>query len=194
MSVIAEVFEFVIGGMLLLAAIVFLILGLTPGETVTDDVLRYLQDSDQTLVIASIGIGLSYATGILGEGGSHAIFEWKLNRVTWSHAPFRQAATERIARRNRVAVAQGRDPEPELPSGYTAGRLHLLKEERERQRTYVMSRHPLIHREVESQLKRLRVERMAAVSGVIFVLAFVLVASGRLRPLRRRCRSIWCGW
>lgn len=171
-NVLAEVFEFVVGGMLVLAATVFVILGVTPGQTWSDDVLEYLRGTDQALLAGIVGIVLSYAVGILGEGGSHALFEWRLDRATWAHEAFR---TERgldelpPAEPWHVALRH-----PRWPSRVDRAELKVLKKERERQRTYVMSRHPLIHRQVESQLKRLRVERMAALASLLFVVGFGL--------------------
>lgn len=156
---VAEAFEFIVGGMLLLGSVVFVILWFPHEATVTDDVIDYLGRTDQGLLVGGIAIGLAYVAGVIGEGGAHKVFEWKLSRVTWAHHPFREALLL-----DAVTPKSTFDPVEAA----------VVCDERERQRTYVLSQHPRINNEVESQLKRLRIERLAALATALLLLGFLL--------------------
>ena len=81
-----------------------------------------------------------YALGIVAEGVSRLLFEWRLGQLSVTHFP---------------------------------GEAHPV-EEREKQRLAVIDRSDKLADAINAQLKRLRIERMLALSSAIATVAFVI--------------------
>ncbi len=171
--------EFVVGGTIFLAALVFAAasFGYAPAESLVSGG-GLAQITGGPLVV--LMVVSAYAAGVLVESFCRFIFEWDLERVTVRHKPFAAAAKTPITKtspglRERVLGKAG--PEGHFSRDFCGEAVR----ERERQRSHVMIRNVEFFQDVESQLKRLRLERIAAFSGVLLVLGFA--ARGEAGPL-----------
>ena len=152
-SFVAEIVEFVVSGVLFAGSLALLLLAL-PGVPTVDHVPSWF-DPGSTLAGLAL-VALAYAVGVVAEGLGRAAFERLLDRVT--HEQF-------------TTIDPDDFPDKDFP---TPG------DERERQRSAVKIAHPMLHGEVESQLKRLRIERVMALSLGIAALGLLVRAEWAL--------------
>ena len=142
---IAEVIEFVVAGILVLFSLLLLTY-----VVVDPDLAGRGPDVALGALGPVLGLAVVYALGIMAEGVSRVAFEWHLDKET------------------RVAI--DRDPETgklDRKPVATADYRGL----REAWRMRVMGRSVPLAVQIESQLKRLRIERASALAGVIAVVA-----------------------
>lgn len=163
--------EFVVGGALFLGSSFFLLvcIGWKPAILVSQ--------FDPALA-SSIGFGAAmvvaaYAAGVIVESWCRFMFEWDLKRITvrhqafikdrnWAEHPEPSSALERVLGRR------------DSHNYFSAADCAAAEAERERQRARVMTLHAGFYADVESQLKRLRLERVAALSAFLVFAGFVI--------------------
>jgi hypothetical protein len=166
---ISGVLEFLVSGMLFTCSVLFLILGISGFPQLTFEELKLLAGS-QLLVL--VGLAWAYAMGVVAESLARAVFEVLLERVTVRRAEFASAGAAEGPDGSRR-----RSPRAWLSSlvvgpSYTPAQRSAAAQARERQRARVMTWHVALHAEVQGQLKRLRLERVFALS--LFITAVSL--------------------
>jgi len=124
--------------------------------------------SANSTLVTIVFVAAAYAMGVVAESLARGPFEILLDRITVRTDAFfhgtgatvngeGSADGKRSAWRNRIAeFGLGRE--------YTIRQRNLARAERERQRAKVMTWHVSLHAEVQGQLKRLRLERVFALS------------------------------
>ncbi|MBL0746361.1 hypothetical protein [Nocardioides baculatus] len=163
---IAEVIEFVVAGVLVLFSL--LLLGyvvVRPDLAELPDELPFLSSLGALLPV--VGVAFIYALGILAEGMSRIMFEHGLGELTFAKLRAREFG---------VAV-----PGAAVKAAHDSEVAHY-ENQREEFRMYVLAHSPALSAQVEGQLKRLRIERAAALSGGISSLALLIdvaVISGK---------------
>lgn len=166
-SFIASGIEFIVGGLMLLSSSAFLLLAMGW------EVPAFLADvhwntQDASWVILGFALAAAYAAGVIGEGLSRLLLEWDLERVTVRTEDFLPERTHRPAGtslRDRWTAVR-------LGDGYTATDLSAAKAVREVQRSAVAV-HPGLLADIDSQLKRLRIERIAFLCSLLVALGFL---------------------
>jgi hypothetical protein len=178
-SFVAGAVEYIVGGLMLLGSLVFLASAFDWNLAVTEDDLDSLQASSASLAVSLLLVALAYAMGVIGESLSRALMEWDLVRVTLANKSFApKAPTAEPAATGRALTSP---PEVEtLRATQSKTAIVKISEserkkfelERDRQRMVVMTKHAHLYADIESQLKRLRLERVAFVSVGLLVLGF----------------------
>ncbi len=170
---VASAIEFIVGGIVFSSAIVLLI-GVGADLPVVSDTTVALLTSYAPLVTV-LFIAVAYAMGVIAESAARFAFEFLLERGTVRTAGFgatpQHPGSGGPTRRTRVArlwevVRFGR--------GYTMESGRQAIAEREEQRVRVMTDPATLNGEVQSQLKRLRLERVVALSVVVSTLALFI--------------------
>lgn len=207
---IATGIEFLVGGLMFLGAGLFVVgavpwgLGDLPGE------VEVLLTGESQLLASMVLLGSAYAWGVVAESMCRSLLEWDLNRVTVRQKEFTVPP-------DPVDPYGGKRSRPRvwlagwvLGADYSEAQKNACVHEREKQRAYVMTLHFGLYADVESQLRRLRLERIAFVAMLMVALGFLLRSSwaegvaalvlaavlGRLvhTRFRRYCGSIARGY
>jgi hypothetical protein len=162
--------EFIVSGVLLLSAGIFVLsawdqprhaigcsLGVLDTSSGCDTALPI--ESLGGLTIGVLGLAFAYAFGVLAESVSRFLFEGRLDYVT--------CTTEALAPRPDSGMPASDDPaEPTARPRGRAQRKALVDERREAYvnerelRRLTVLQHPQLYLEIESQLRRLRLERV----------------------------------
>lgn len=165
--------EFIIGGMLLIAASAFLYTGLPWVDYNLSNVSVFFSPRYSQLGVIVILTGLAYATGVVGESVCRIAMEHDLVRVTRSMTEFEPR--KKSLRRADAVSAEGQESLGAAARKENEAKLvKLYVDEREHMRTIVMTKHFRLHAEVESQLKRLRLERVCCAAVGIAAVGFAL--------------------
>jgi hypothetical protein len=188
---IADGIEFIVGGTIFLASLVFLLfsIGWEPVEGLPDLMDELGSGSSVLLFVIA-----AYAVGVLVEGVSRMIFERVLDRKTlrrkafW-HLPAMDVVDIPEAKpgerkkawlgKREVWHSASEDHEQGewIEEDFTNHDLALTVFIREYQRAYVMTAHLGLADEIGSQLKRLRLERVAFTSACVVFLGFLFSQS-----------------
>lgn len=230
---IANAFEFLVGGLLVILALIICLQQFYAPAEFFGDMIALTELLDSTVVAFAL-VPFTYAVGVVAESAARSLFEPLLERVTVRNPEFRreQSYWDQIV--TKAEPSEGAPPgtfvqkylalkgalrtRHQRARGILLGPEYTLEEmkracaERERQRLAVMRTHqnlPL-HGEIQGQLKRLRIERMFALSmalvafgyiataqfGPGLLLAFLTVLSGLLVQGRfhRYCKAIARGY
>jgi hypothetical protein len=203
---ISSVVEFLVGGILFTLALGYLLLGITGVPHIDADAKRVLGQSSAVLPIAIIFIFLVYALGVVAESAARAIFEVVLDRLTVRKPEFLETRTTSAVSASASSSASSDSSERSssrptkfrtrltkllhgdgkfrtrlteflLGDDYTVEDRNAARSERESQRARIMTFHPSLHAEVQGQLKRLRLERVFALSMGIFTVALAIRGS-----------------
>ncbi len=157
---VASAIEFLVGGVLVTIPLIFFFSefanSINPNQF-ANALMAY------TTIVTMVAIALTYAVGVIAESLARALFEPLLDRITLSHDDFQTPGS---------LDAQTRDE-----------RLRMTKKERERQRILVMRTEPALHAEIQGQLKRLRLERVATLSLILGAIAASRHGAWSLLPL-----------
>ena len=152
---IAEVVEFVVAGVLVFFSL--LLLGyvvVRPDLAALPDELPFLSSLGGLLPV--VGVALIYALGIIAEGMSRIMFEHGLGELTHEKLKHHRSA---------------RRAEPDAAHKAEVAHYEGVREE---WRMYVLAHSASLNAQVDGQLKRLRIERAAALSGGISSLALLI--------------------
>lgn len=176
---VAEGIEFIIGGTVFLASVVFLLFAL--GSLPIDSDFR-LADELGTAGVTFLAVACTYAAGVLIEGASRLLFERILDYMTlrvdayWTREEKDddESVETPTADPDRTRWFLGSGVVEGTQRPYTAQDLAACVAVREKQRVYVMGAHPNLSAEIGAQLKRLRLERIAFASGLVVFLAFLI--------------------
>ena len=197
-SFIASGIEFIVGGLMLLGATAFLLLaaGWELPEFLSD---VEWGSQDASLVVLAIALAAAYAAGVIGEGISRMMLEWDLDRLTVRNKDFEPpppkpsaltqpaaatvSDTQQQAQPAAAPISQARPSSSAgrwrdrwarftLGSDHTPEQLAERKKERERQRS-AAAMHPGLVVDIESQLKRLRIERVSFLSTLLVGVGFL---------------------
>ncbi len=218
---IASAVEFLVGGILFSLALVVLLFESVDTSALTAGQIALLSANSSLLFF--IGIAIAYAVGVAAESMARWSFEWLLDRITVRTPQFLPTRVPLTAQdrpttpRERlrawiVGLALGGQPlaagDPSV--GFTVQDRSAAREEREKQRSTVMTFHVSLYDDVQAQLKRLRLERVFALSLLVTTLALVgrsqwtaagwslcgLVVMSILVEARfgRYCKSIYRGY
>lgn len=185
---IAEVIEFVVAGVLVLFSL--LLMGYVvvhPDLAALPTDLPFLTSLGGLLPV--VGVALIYALGILAEGISRIMFEHGLGELTADKIKEQTSKKDREKLERKLSKAD--------VDGLTRGEAESHRRDlevdhyvglREEWRMYVLAHSASLNAQVDGQLKRLRIERAAALSGGISSLALLLdvarTATHEGRPVR----------
>ncbi len=197
---IADGIEFIVGGTLFIASVVFLLFAIdwSPVED-----LPKLSEELGSASAALLFLIVAYAAGVLIEGVSRMIFERVLDRKTLRREAFWHLPAvdpddlpqPKPKARPKWFLGSGKawrpDPLDASKGGmeeveFTNHDLALCVFVREYQRAYVMTAHLGLADEIGSQLKRLRLERVAFTSAAVVGIGFLV--SGQWTEL-----LVWMG-
>ena len=179
---IANAVEFLVGGILSSLALVVLIVDHVDADRLTPAQVSLLSANSSLLFF--MGIAIAYAVGVAAESMARWTFEWLLDRITVRTRQFLpsrvvvtavDAPTTGRARLREWIVARALGAHPLAPGEpkvqFTIQDRSSAREERERQRSTVMTWHVSLYEDVQAQLKRLRLERVFALSLFVTTLA-----------------------
>lgn len=172
---IAEVVEFVVAGVLVFFSL--LLLGYVVVRPDLDELpaeVPFLTSLGALLPV--VAVALIYALGILAEGMSRIIFEHGLEELTAKELDGRGSEDQKKTLQVRLAgirVSAEKDPIRYADAEHAVKVEHYVAL-REEWRMRVMAGSAPLHAQVEGQLKRLRIERAAALSGGISSLALLV--------------------
>lgn len=151
---LADILEFLVGGVLVAAAIVVSCALFFPESfAAASDVLFTVPDSF-SLIVSLGGLGLIYGIGVIAEGISRALMEWRLSNVT--HACFVAAG----AVPDRLAEADAKQWTVKTREDWRA----------------VVEADESGYRAVTTQLSRLRIERIFLLASYIMLISLTLKA------------------
>jgi hypothetical protein len=183
-DLLASVFEFLVGGMLFTAALVFLALSTSAPSLATSDQLQTITSNTSLAVL--VLVAFAYVMGVVAESLARELFEPLLDRVTVRNRAFARgddgepngALAERIeadatARGRRWLWWRQQKLRRVIGGDFSLHDCASTARERDRQRTKVMNAETLNH-EVVSQLKRLRLERVFALSLAVAAPGLIL--------------------
>jgi hypothetical protein len=178
-SFVAGAVEYIVGGLMLLGSLVFLASAFSWNLAVTPGELADLQASSASLAVSLLLVALAYAMGVVGESLSRALMEWDLVRVTLANKNFAPKPAEAEPAATGTALTSPPEADTLKATQSKTAIVTIPKSERkkfelerDRQRMVVMTKHVQLYADVESQLKRLRLERVAFVSLVLLLLGF----------------------
>lgn len=176
---VASVVEFLVGGVFFTIAVIILLSGLIRGmPTLIDAQARML--SPESALFMALFLAIAYAMGVVAEHMMRGLFEVLLDRITVRRREFLDPPSligkgdggERMpAWRNRLTQL--------FLGGYTIEQRNEARAERERQRAKVMTFHFSLHEEIQSQLKRLRLERVFTLSLAVVAVSLFLRGDAR---------------
>jgi len=188
---IADGIEFIVGGTIFLASLVFLLfsIGWEPVEGLPGLIDELGSGSSVLLFVIA-----AYAVGVLVEGVSRMIFERVLDRKTLRRKAFWRLPAMDVGdlpeakpgEKQKAWLGKGEawrpDPRDEkqgewIDEEFTNDDLAVTVFIREYQRAYVMTAHLGLADEIGSQLKRLRLERVAFTSACVVFLGFLFSQS-----------------
>lgn len=167
---IASGIEFIVGGLLMLGSIAFVLLAVEWNVPAFLEDVAWSSDNSQVLLAVVLLAG-AYVTGVIGEGTSRMLCEWDLDRATvrteaFLKGPVAPVSSQALKQRWAAWRLNVLDPD-----GFTRSHLDAAVKEREKQRT--MSRqNPEVHSDIDSQLKRLRLERTAVLCALLVTFGF----------------------
>jgi len=140
----ADIIEFIVGGVFFVASLLLLLHAGSPSSLESLNAgLESVPDNLGAMVpIAALAV--VYAMGIIAEGTSRLICEWRLTQLT------------------RQSLGRFKDPERDLVK------------RREKWRTRAGAHSPSLEAKINAQLKRLRIERALLLSSAIACLAFII--------------------
>lgn len=181
---IASAVEFLVGGVLFSLALLVLLNNQIDVNALSQGQVDLLAANSSLLFF--IGIAIAYAVGVAAESMARWSFEWLLDRITVRTPQF---LPERIVLTQAASavswyvrlrdgfvsaclggqqlVADG----PRVP--FTIADRTAARDEREKQRSTVMTWHVSLYDDVQAQLKRLRLERVMALSLLVTTGALV---------------------
>jgi hypothetical protein len=176
----ASAVEFLVGGVLFLLSLVFLLsVGVTVPKLTKDEM--DLLSANATL-IATVFLSAAYAMGVVAESLARSPFEFLLDRVTvrtkvflplGDRTPPSEPDGAPTSAPSRWRALQNWFIVAGLGDNFTIDQRNLARDERERQRTAVMTDESL-HAEVQGQLKRLRLERVTTLCLAVTAFSFVI--------------------
>jgi hypothetical protein len=105
---VASAIEFIIGGLMLIASVVFLVSNPAWNLSirVTQADLSSLVNSRSDLVISIVALGAAYAVGVVGESACRGLLEWDLRRVTSREDRFAVPAEVPILKERRSSAGR----------------------------------------------------------------------------------------
>ena len=171
---VASVVEFLVGGVLFTIAVIILVSGIIKGmPPLSDAQARML--SPESALFTALFLAIAYAMGVVAEHIARGLFEVLLDRITVRRKEFLDPSS---------VIGKGGDGE-KMPAwrnrptqfflgGYTIDQRNEARAERERQRAKVMTFHLSLHEEIQSQLKRLRLERVFTLSLAVVAVSLLL--------------------
>ena len=170
---IAEVVEFVVAGVLVFFSL--LLLGYVVVRPDLADLpadLPFLASLGGLLPV--VGVALIYALGIIAEGMSRILFEHGLGELTAAKLATKATPAQKKALQEKVAAAESAaSPKDRAKAGHKVEVAHY-EGVREEWRMYVLAHSASLNAQVDGQLKRLRIERAAALSGGIGSIALLI--------------------
>ena len=173
---VASAVEFIVGGMLFTLAVLSLLLSGATFHPVDSQLVDLLSAS--TTLVAAVFVAISYVMGVVAESLARSMFEGLLDRVTVRTEAFRDPhghpSSEITVATHRRGALRTRLIQFVLGDGFTTADRDAARAERERQRAVVMTFHVTLHSEVQGQLKRLRMERVFALSLLVTVASLVI--------------------
>jgi hypothetical protein len=173
--------EFLVGGVLFSMSVAFLILAGSTVPRLNPYEVSLL--SATATIILGLGVAVAYAMGVVAESLARSLFEILLDRITVRNEAFlpgNSAPAPGVAPASgKLGAWRNRITEFALGGEYTVRQRNVACDERERQRTKVMTCHVSLHAEVQGRLRRLRLERVFALS--LAVTTFALVIRGQWR-------------
>lgn len=164
MKTTAILVEFLVGGILVMLALVVLTFSFFPDQTIEllDDLNQY-QSLPMEILLTTIFIATAYAFGILSESIGLTIFEWKLNRIKYER--FKKYLKKNQANLKKSPILQK----------YEKNISKVTKKEAilytSTMRYHVMMESEKLYQDILSQLHRMRLMRMFFLAEIILIVA-----------------------
>lgn len=151
---LADILEFLVGGILIAISIAVTFALFFP-QLITPTVAALLSVPDSLgLLVSLTGIGILFALGVVFEGASRSIVEWRLEHIT----------TERLRLK------------PGAPDHASTAELRRWAVERREEWRGIVEADDSGYRTIATQLSRLRIERLFLLSSFIVFAAFTVKA------------------